>query len=112
MKSSLADLKEKLKVRSGLSFKKHDNKVETNELEAPNSDINSKLPEILTKDPLHISLCNDSNKLISCDQLYYLIKNIKVRYLIIDSREKSYYEESRILSDRCINIPESEIKEG
>lgn len=117
MRNVLADLKQKLQVRYELNSKKHNDtvetmEVETDESEAPNSDIGLKLPEIPTEDPLYISLCSDSDKFISCDQLYYLIQKIGVRYLIIDTRQKIHYESSRILSDRCINIPQSEIKGG
>lgn len=115
MKNLLADVKQKLEVCYEL--KKQNNtvermEVETNELEAPNSDIGLKLPEIPTEEPLYISLCSDSDQFISCDQLYYLIQKIGVRYLIIDIRQKVHYESSRISSERCINIPQSEIKAG
>lgn len=117
MKNILADMRQKLEVRYELNSKKQNNKVETmevetNELEAPNSDIGLKLPEIPTEDPLYISLCSDSDQFISCDQLYYLIQKVGVRYLIIDVRQKVHYESSMISSERCINIPQSEIKEG
>lgn len=117
MKNILADMKQKLEVQYKLKSKKRNDtmevmEVETNELEAPNSDIGLKLPEIPTEDPLYISLCSDSNQFISCDQLYYLIQKIGIRYLIIDTRQKIHYESSMISSDRCINIPQSEIKRG
>lgn len=114
MKNILADLKQKLEVRYELSSKKHNNlvepmEIETNESEALNSDIGLKLPEIPTED---INLCSDNDEFISCDQLYHLVQKIRVRYLIIDTRQKVHYESSKILSDRCINIPQSEIKRG
>lgn len=117
VKNILADMKQKLEVQYKLKSKKRNDtmevmEVETNELEAPNSDIGLKLPEIPTEDPLYISLCSDSNQFISCDQLYYLIQKIGIRYLIIDTRQKIHYESSMISSDRCINIPQSEIKRG
>ncbi|XP_077270514.1 uncharacterized protein LOC143901807 [Temnothorax americanus] len=117
VKNILVDMKQKLEVRYELKSKIQNNTVEemevdTNELDAPNSDIGLKLPEIPTEEPLYISLCNDSDQFISCDQLYYLIQKIGIRYLIIDTRPKAHYESSTILSDRCINIPQSEIKEG
>jgi len=116
VKNILADLKQKLEVRYELSSKKCNDKVEIMEIETEsevsNSDIGLKLPEIPTEDPLYINLCSDSDKFISCDQLYYLIQKTRVRYLIIDTRQKIHYESSRILSDRCINIPQSEIKTG
>ncbi|XP_071553490.1 uncharacterized protein [Temnothorax nylanderi] len=117
VKNILADMKQKLEVRYELNSKKQINtvekmEVETNELDAPNSDIGLKLPEIPTEEPLYISLCSDSDQFISCDQLYYLIQKIGVRFLIIDTRLKAHYESSMILSERCINISQSEIKKG
>lgn len=117
MKNILADMKQKLEERYELNSKKQKEtldvmEVETNEPDAPNSDIGLKLPEIPTEDPLYISLCSDSDQFISCDQLYYLIHKIGVRYLIIDTRQKIHYESSKISSDKCINIPQSEIKRG
>lgn len=114
MKNILADMKQKLQVRYELNSKKCDDKVELMEVEideskAPNSDIGLKLPEIPAED---ISLSSDSDNFISCDKLYNLIQKIRTRYLIIDTRQKSHYENSRISSDRCINIPQSEIKNG
>ncbi|KAL6255320.1 hypothetical protein P5V15_013660 [Pogonomyrmex californicus] len=118
-KNILANLRQKLEVRYELNSKKHNDIMETMEVEmddfeVPNGDIGLKLPEIPTEDPLYISLYSDSDsdKFISCDQLYYLIQKIGVRYLIIDIRQKAHYESSRILSDKCINIPQSEIKKG
>ncbi|RLU26363.1 hypothetical protein DMN91_000157 [Ooceraea biroi] len=34
------------------------------------------------------------------------------RYLIIDVRQKAHYDGSKITFDKCINIPQSEIKPG
>ncbi|XP_011690756.1 PREDICTED: ubiquitin carboxyl-terminal hydrolase 8-like isoform X2 [Wasmannia auropunctata] len=118
VKNVLADLKQKLDVRYELSSKKKCNdkveimEVETDEREAPNSDIGLKLPEIPTEDPLYISLRSDCDKFITCIQLYQLIQKSCVKYLIIDTRQKAHYESSRMSSDRCINIPQSEIKTG
>ncbi|XP_024893330.1 ubiquitin carboxyl-terminal hydrolase 8-like, partial [Temnothorax curvispinosus] len=120
VKNILADMKQKLEVRYELKSMKQNNtekmvekmEVDTNESDAPNSDIGLKLPEIPTEEPLYISLCSDSDQFISCDQLYYLIQKIGIRYLIVDTRPKAHYESSMILSDRCINIPQDEIKEG
>ncbi|XP_011861580.1 PREDICTED: ubiquitin carboxyl-terminal hydrolase 8 [Vollenhovia emeryi] len=117
VKNVLAEMKQKLEVRYELNSKRQNDKVErmeveTSESEAPNSDIGLKLPEIPTDDPTYINLCSDSDKFISCDQVYYLIHKIGIRYLIIDTRQKVHYESSRILSDRCINIPQSEIRIG
>ncbi|XP_028046252.2 ubiquitin carboxyl-terminal hydrolase 8 isoform X2 [Monomorium pharaonis] len=116
VKNLLADLKQKLEVRYELNSKKHNNvivepmEVETNESDAiPNSDIGLKLPEIPTED---ISFGSDNDEFMSCDQLYNLIQKIRIRYLIIDTRQKVHYESSKILSDRCINIPQSEIRKG
>lgn len=117
MKNILADMKQKLEMRYQLNSKKKNEtpevmEVETNEPEPSNSDIGFKLPEIPTEDPVYISLCSDSEQLISCDQLYFLIHKIGVRYLIVDTRQKIHYDSSMISSDRCINIPQSEIKSG
>lgn len=117
VKNILADMKQKLEIRYELNSKKQNEtleamEVETNEPEALNSDIGLKLPEIPTEDPLYINLCSDSDQFISCDQLYYLIHKIGVRYLIIDTRQKIHYDSSMISSDRGINIPQSEIKRG
>lgn len=103
-RKTLADWKQKLDVRYELNFKKCNDKVELIEIdmdesEAPNSDIGLKLPEIPTEDPLYTSLCSDSDNFISCDQSYYLIQKIRVRYLIIDTRQKAHYESFRILPD-------------
>lgn len=114
MKNILADLKQKLEVRYELNLKKCNDKLELMEVEmdeskVPNNDIGLKLPEIPAED---ISLSSDNDNFISCDKLYNLIQKIRARYLIIDTRQKDHYENSRILSDRCINIPQSEIKKG
>lgn len=114
----LADLKQKLEIRYERNSKKHNNTMEKMEVEtdgievseiyAPNSDIGLKLPETPTDDPLH----GDSDEFISCNQLYYLLQkggSANSRYLIIDTRQKISYDKSRILSDKCINIPQSEI---
>ncbi|XP_011065993.1 PREDICTED: ubiquitin carboxyl-terminal hydrolase 8-like isoform X3 [Acromyrmex echinatior] len=114
VKNILADLKQKLEVRYDLNLKKCNDKLELMEVEMdeskmPNSDIGLKLPEIPAED---ISLSSDNDNFISCDKLYNLIQKIRARYLIIDTRQKDHYENSRISSDRCINIPQSEIKKG
>ncbi|KAM0731384.1 Ubiquitin carboxyl-terminal hydrolase 8 [Formica fusca] len=116
-KNILADLKQKLEIRYELNSKKRSNTVEKMEVEtdgievseiyAPNSDIGLKLPETPTDDPLY----GDSDEFISCTQLYNLLRKSS-RYLIIDTRQKINYDKSRILSDKCINIPQSEIKTG
>ena len=67
-----------------------------------------KLPETPTRDPL----VGDNEEIINCDQLFQLIQNADGRYLIIDIRPKSQFEASRMLCDKCINIPSSEIKCG
>lgn len=120
MKNILADLKQKLEIRYERNSKKHNDTVEKMEVEtdglevteiyAPNNDIDLKLPETPTDDPLY----GDSDEFISCNQLYHLLQIQKKasRSLIIDIREKSRYEESRILSDNCINIPQSKIENG
>ncbi|XP_070523266.1 ubiquitin carboxyl-terminal hydrolase 8 isoform X3 [Cardiocondyla obscurior] len=109
-------MRQKLEVRYEHKSKKQNNTVEAMDVEvntdAQNSDIGLKLPEIPTEDPLYINLCSDSDKFISCEHLYYLIQKIGIRYLIIDTRPKTHFEDSTILSDRCINIPQSEIKRG
>ncbi|KAL6429093.1 hypothetical protein ACFW04_008107 [Cataglyphis niger] len=117
-KNILADLKQKLEIRYERNSKKHNNTMEKMEVEtdgievseiyAPNSDIGLKLPETPTDDPLH----GDNDEFISCNQLYYLLQKgglANSRYLIIDTRQKISYDKSRILSDKCINIPQSEI---
>ncbi|XP_018050969.1 PREDICTED: ubiquitin carboxyl-terminal hydrolase 8-like [Atta colombica] len=114
VKNILADLKQKLEVRYELNLKKCNDKLELMEVEmdeskVPNNDIGLKLPEIPAED---ISLSSINDNFISCDKLYNLIQKIRARYLIIDTRQKGHYENSRILSDRCINIPQSEIKKG
>lgn len=113
VKNILADLKQKLEVHYELSSKKHNNivepmEIETNESEVSSSDIGLKLPEIPTED---INLC-DNDEFIFCDQVYNLIHKKNMRYLIIDIRPKAHYESSRIASNHCINIPQSEIKVG
>lgn len=121
MKNILADLKQKLEIRYEHNSKKHSNTIEKMEVEtdgievteiyAPNNDIGLKLPETPTDDPLY----GDSDKFISCNQLYNLLQKC-TRYLIIDTRQKINYDKSRIFSDKfqikCINIPQSEIKTG
>lgn len=119
VKNILADLKQKLEIRYEHNSKKRNDTIEKMEVEtdgievteiyAPNSDIGLKLPETPTDDPLY----GDSDKFISCNQLYYLLQKDS-RYLIIDTREKINYDKSKILFDnlKCINIPQSEIKTG
>lgn len=115
MKNILADLKQKLEIR--YERRKRNDAVEKMEVDtdgvdttkayAPSSDISLKLPETPTDDPLY----DDSDKFISCNQLYCLLQKTS-RYLIIDIRQKVHYDNSRMLSDRCINIPQSEIQSG
>ncbi|XP_072764207.1 uncharacterized protein [Anoplolepis gracilipes] len=115
VKNILAELKQKLEIRYEHNSKNHKETVEKMEVEidgmtedyAPNSDIGLKLPETPTDDPLY----GNSDKFISCSQLYCLLQKC-YKYLIIDIRQKSSYDKSKILSDRCINIPQSEIKKG
>ncbi|XP_043250566.1 ubiquitin carboxyl-terminal hydrolase 8-like [Colletes gigas] len=66
------------------------------------------LPETPTRDPL----VGDNEEIINCDQLFPLVQDIYGRYLIIDIRAKSEFENSRISSTKCVNIPRSEIKSG
>lgn len=66
------------------------------------------LPETPTRDPL----AGDNEEIINCDHLFQLVQDICGRYLIIDIRSKAQFENSRILCDKCINIPSSEIKPG
>ncbi|XP_076249368.1 uncharacterized protein LOC143188803 isoform X2 [Calliopsis andreniformis] len=70
----------------------------------PSVDYPIKLPETPTRDPL----VDDNEEIINCDQLFQLIK-LDSRYLIIDIRLKPQFEASKILSTKCINIPNSEI---
>jgi len=81
--------------------------VDTSKACTSSSDISLKLPETPTDDPLH----DDSDKFITCNQLYCLSQKMN-RYLIIDIRQKVHYDSSKISLDRCINIPQSEIKPG
>lgn len=81
--------------------------VAPTEAYTPSADITLKLPETPTDDPLY----GDSDKFISCDQLYSLLK-IDNRYLVIDIRQNDYFESSKLLSDKYINIPQSEIQQG
>lgn len=111
----LADLTQKLEIRYEHNSKKHNNTVEKMEVEmdkvdtlGSSTDIGLKLPETPTDDPLH----GDSDKFISCNQLYNLVQKRDSRYLIIDIRDKVDYDNSRIISDKCINIPQSEIQPG
>lgn len=117
MKNILADLTKKLQLRYDHSKKSCKDVVEQMEVEVdgveateaytPNADITWKLPETPTDDPLY----GDSDKFISCDQLFILFKTDN-RHLIIDIRENDHFESSKILSDKCINIPQSEIELG
>ncbi|XP_014467880.1 PREDICTED: ubiquitin carboxyl-terminal hydrolase 8-like [Dinoponera quadriceps] len=116
VRNVLADLRQKLQLRYDHS-KKSSRKdtieqmeievdgVEATEAYTPSTDIGLKLPETPTDDPIY------GDKFISCDQLYSLIK-IDGRCLVIDIRQKDQYESSRILSEKCINIPQSEIELG
>ncbi|XP_032671756.1 ubiquitin carboxyl-terminal hydrolase 8-like isoform X2 [Odontomachus brunneus] len=117
-KNIIADLKEKLQLRYERSKKSsrkdmvEQMEVETDGVAAteaytPSTDITLKLPETPTDDPLY----GDSDKFISCDQLYSLLK-VEDRYLVIDIRQNDYFECSKLLSDKCINIPQSEIQHG
>lgn len=81
--------------------------IEVTEVCAPSADITLKLPETPTDDPLY----GDSEEFISCDQLFALLKTDN-RYLIIDIRQKDHYDSSKIYSDKCINIPQSQIELG
>lgn len=118
MKNTLADLRQKLEIRYERGSRKHNDTVEKMEVDtdgadttkayAPSSDISLKLPETPTDDPLN----DDSDKFISCIQLYCLLQKTGGRYLIIDIRQKVHYDSSRMSSDKCINIPQSEIKAG
>ncbi|XP_067203764.1 ubiquitin carboxyl-terminal hydrolase 8-like isoform X2 [Linepithema humile] len=118
VKNILADLTQKLEIRYERNSKKHLDTVEKMEVEmdkadttetyASSTDIGLKLPETPTDDPLY----GDSDKFISCIQLYNLVQKRDSKYLIIDIREKVYYDNSRIISDKCINIPQSEIQPG
>lgn len=67
-----------------------------------------KLPETPTRDPL----VGDNEEIINCDQLFQLIQNADGKYLIIDIRPKAQFEASRMLCEKCINIPDSEIVFG
>jgi len=120
VKNVLANLKQELEIRYEHNSKKHHNAVEKMEVEkmeidkidatetyASSTDIGLKLPETPTDDPLY----DDSDKFISCIQLYNLVQKSS-RYLIIDIREKVDYDLSRIISDKCINIPQSKVKPG
>lgn len=112
----LSDLRQKLEIRYERSKKSSLNDAEQMEVESleatetytPSSDITLKLPETPTDDPLH----GDNDTFISCDQLYHLLLKIDSRYLIIDIRQKTHFDSSKISSDKCINIPQSEIKPG
>ncbi|XP_076376585.1 uncharacterized protein LOC117222149 isoform X2 [Megalopta genalis] len=66
------------------------------------------LPETPTRDPL----AGDNEEIINCEQLFQLVQDLYGRYLIIDIRSKSQYENSRIRSNKSVNIPASEIKIG
>jgi len=118
VKNILADLRQKLEIRYKHNSRKRNDTVEKMEVDTDgidaskaytsSSDISLKLPETPTDDPLH----DDSDKFISCNQLYCLLQKMSSRYLIIDIRQKVHYDGSKILSERCINIPQSEIKPG
>lgn len=120
MKNILADLREKLELCYERRSKESscNNTVEKMEIETDsvettkthklNTDISLKLPETPTDDPLN----GDSDEFISCNQLYTLVLKADSRYLIIDTREKEHFDTSRILSNKCINIPQSDIKIG
>ncbi|XP_026825611.1 protein aurora borealis isoform X2 [Ooceraea biroi] len=118
VKNILADLRQKLEIRYEHSSRKHNDAVEKMEVDtdgvdtakayAPSSDVSLKLPETPTDDPLY----GDSDNFISCNQLYSLSQKNNSRYLIIDVRQKAHYDGSKITFDKCINIPQSEIKPG
>ncbi|XP_078040551.1 ubiquitin carboxyl-terminal hydrolase 8 [Augochlora pura] len=72
------------------------------------SSLDLQLPETPIRDPS----AGDNEEMISCEQLFKLVLDIYGRYLIIDIRSKSHYENSRIRSNKCVNIPSSEIKSG
>ncbi|EFN76019.1 Ubiquitin carboxyl-terminal hydrolase 8 [Harpegnathos saltator] len=118
VKNILADLGQKLQLRYDHSKKSSRKDIiehmeievdgtEATEAYTPSTDITLKLPETPTDDPLY----GDNDKFISCDQLYALLK-VDSRCLVIDIRRKEHYGSSRILSDKCINIPQSEIELG
>ncbi|XP_026824828.1 uncharacterized protein LOC113561805 isoform X3 [Ooceraea biroi] len=118
VKTILADLRQKSEIRYEHSSRKHNDAVEKMEVDtdgvdtaktyAPSSDVSLKLPETPTDDPLY----GDSDNFISCNQLYSLSQTNNSRYLIIDVRQKAHYDGSKITFDKCINIPQSEIKPG
>lgn len=65
------------------------------------------LPETPTDEPL----ASETEEFISCLQLYQLMQQNN-RWLIIDTRPEKDYRASRIKADRCISIPEEQIKPG
>ncbi|KAK0162690.1 hypothetical protein PV327_006446 [Microctonus hyperodae] len=69
-------------------------------------DITLNFPETPTDEPINSEL----DCFISCIQLYKLLPG--PRYLIIDTRSMNDFDNSHLISDRCVNIPSSEIKEG
>ncbi|RLU22130.1 hypothetical protein DMN91_006510 [Ooceraea biroi] len=118
VKNILADLRQKLEIRYEHSSRKHNDAVEKMEVDtdgvdaakayAPSGDISLKLPETPTDDPLY----GDSDNFISCNQLYSLSQKNNSKYLIIDVRQKAHYDSSKMTFNKCINIPQSEIKPG
>lgn len=65
------------------------------------------LPETPTDEPL----AKDSDDFTSCLQLFQLLKT-GAKALIIDVRPQENYNESRIKTNRCINLPADVIKPG
>ncbi|XP_015112620.1 ubiquitin carboxyl-terminal hydrolase 8 [Diachasma alloeum] len=73
-----------------------------------NEDDPLNLPEIPDDDPVSEKVVDD---FIPCTELFPIIQAGK-RYLIIDIRSLEDYQRSRIKTDKCINIPSSEIVFG
>lgn len=64
------------------------------------------LPETPTDEPVN----GENNGFITSMQLHKLLS--KPRFLIIDIRPADDYNNSRIVTEKIINIPASEIKNG
>lgn len=69
-------------------------------------DITLNFPETPTDEPIN----SEVDGFISCIQLYELLPQI--RYLIIDTRSINDFDRSHIRTERCVNIPSSEITRG
>ncbi|XP_043268085.1 ubiquitin carboxyl-terminal hydrolase 8 isoform X2 [Venturia canescens] len=65
------------------------------------------LPETPTDEPL----AKESDDFTSCLQLFQILKS-DLKFLLIDFRPRNDYNESRIKTDRCINIPADAITDG